>query len=335
VERVAELFGEEDLTRHLQIMLRTHGELGYKQEQRFHLELGLLKMAHAQKLLPIEQLLSEAAGPSTIAGGTGSGPKAFARPSIVPSASGGEGRRAEAVSPARPNSVSPFAADSARKNDPRQEFASDPVSAGSTRMGASGNSAARVVLGATALADPSEAEPVQVQANPGENEAEVPTNPSNGTPVSLSVSSAAAVMPGGATPPVARVRQAVLQALADGNQRILVSMLDAGEWAVEANEIVIRVSESQTVVDMSLSAEARKLAIASGSGVLGRAVKLKIVPGATVAPSAGKRNGALKAGGAASGPGGRSRAEQDSVVRRLQEKFGAEIRTVIDYKEKR
>src|ERR1700726_4478789 len=60
VARVAELFGEEDLTRHLQIMLRTHSELGYKQEQRFHLELGLLKMAHAQKLLPLEQLLSDA-----------------------------------------------------------------------------------------------------------------------------------------------------------------------------------------------------------------------------------------------------------------------------------
>src|SRR5579872_2006122 len=64
VERVAGLFGEEDLTRHLQIMLRTHGELGYKQEQRFHLELGLLKMAHAQRLLPMEQLLSEMAGVS-------------------------------------------------------------------------------------------------------------------------------------------------------------------------------------------------------------------------------------------------------------------------------
>ena len=65
VARVAELFGEEDLTRHLQIMLRTHGELGYKQEQRFHLELGLLKMAHAQKLIPIEQLLSDVAADSS------------------------------------------------------------------------------------------------------------------------------------------------------------------------------------------------------------------------------------------------------------------------------
>src|ERR1700686_1218475 len=60
VARVAELFSEEDLARHLQIMLRTHGELGYRQEQRFHLELGLLKMTHAQRLLPLEQWLSQA-----------------------------------------------------------------------------------------------------------------------------------------------------------------------------------------------------------------------------------------------------------------------------------
>ena len=76
VGRIADLFSEEDLARHLQIMLRTHGELGYRQEQRFHLELGLLKMAHAQRLLPLEQLLSEAAagsGPARASGETGSG----------------------------------------------------------------------------------------------------------------------------------------------------------------------------------------------------------------------------------------------------------------------
>jgi hypothetical protein len=131
------------------------------------------------------------------------------------------------------------------------------------------------------------------------------------------------------------VRNAVLQALMDGNQRILVSMLEAGEWSVEGNDLVIKVSESQTVVEMSLSADARRLAIASASGILGRAVKLKIVAGANVAAPE-KRNGAsAKSSGANSGVGGRGRAEQDAVVRRLQEKFGAEIRTVIDYKEKR
>ena len=110
-------------------------------------------------------------------------------------------------------------------------------------------------------------------------------------------------------------------------------MLEAGEWAVEGNEVVIKVSESQTVVDMSLGSDARRLAIASASGILGRAVKLKIVAGAQVAAES-KTNGSTLSG-TSSGIGGRGRAEQDAVVRRLQEKFGAAIRTVIDYKEKR
>jgi hypothetical protein len=37
----------------------------------------------------------------------------------------------------------------------------------------------------------------------------------------------------------------------------------------------------------------------------------------------------------AGGANGRSRAAQDPVVRRMQDKFGAEIRTVIDHKDKR
>ncbi len=103
VGRIAELFGEEDLARHLQIMLRTHGELGYRQEQRFHLELGLLKMAHAQRLLPIEQWLSEASASRT----TGTPP----RPTLAPSpvsrsiSSPTEARRTEPGVSARSNSV--------------------------------------------------------------------------------------------------------------------------------------------------------------------------------------------------------------------------------------
>jgi hypothetical protein len=117
-------------------------------------------------------------------------------------------------------------------------------------------------------------------------------------------------------------------------------MLEAGEWSVQANELLIKISESQTVIDMSVGPEARRLAIASASGVLGRAVKLKIVPGAAVASQdGGDGNGAKRNGVAArsNGPavGGRGRAEQDPVVQRMREKFGAEIRTVIDYKEKR
>ncbi len=337
VERVATLFGEEDLTRHLQIMLRTHGELGYKQEQRFHLELGLLKMAHAQRLLPIEQLLSDVAGASNSASNTqgGSGaPRTPARPSIVPSPStsggGFETRRAET------NQVSPFAADSARKGNPRQESDFDSASAGGPRMVAGGSAPARVVMGSAVPVNVRESAPEarissipepQPQAQVS-SQLEPPVHDTpqvSGTQRSIAVSVA----------PLERLRSAVLQALTDGNQRILVSMLEAGEWTVEGSEVVVKVSESQTVVDMLVGADARRLAIASASGVLGRAVKLRIVAGAKVAEAEGKSNGAGRSNGEKALVGGRSRAEQDVVVRRLQEKFGAEIRTVIDYKEKR
>src|SRR5579864_758162 len=58
IARIAELFSEEELTRFLQIMLRSYNDITYRSDQRFHLELALLKLVHAQRLLPLEQLLS-------------------------------------------------------------------------------------------------------------------------------------------------------------------------------------------------------------------------------------------------------------------------------------
>jgi DNA polymerase-3 subunit gamma/tau len=307
VARVAELFEEEDLTRHLQIMLRTHSELGYKQEQRFHLELGLLKMAHAQKLIPIEQLLSDVAGtPST------SAQKPQARPSIVGS-SGTESRRPEPPA-ARSNFVSPFAADSARKGTPRQEDSLSPAPTPGPRIVAAATQSEPVILGSTI---PDRRDVVPGVAPQPEPQADAASQP--------------AAAPASASDDIERLQGAILQALAEANQRILVSMLSSGEWSVQGNEVIIKVAESQTVVDMSLGPEGKRIAIATASGVLGRAVRLKVIPGATLAPQE-KKNGSQRLD---PGPGGRGRAEQDPVVRRMQEKFGAEIRTVIDYRDKR
>jgi hypothetical protein len=107
---------------------------------------------------------------------------------------------------------------------------------------------------------------------------------------------------------------------------MLSTMLETGEWQVEGNELIIKVASSATVIDMSLGADAKRLIIATASGALGRPVKLRVISGgvAQAAPRPLSANG-----------GGRGRAEQDPVVRRMKEKFGAEIRTIIDYKEKR
>jgi DNA polymerase III subunit gamma/tau len=313
VARVAELFGEEDLTRHLQIMLRTHGELGYKQEQRFHLELGLLKMAHAQRLLPMEQLLSEVANaqpsnPQRIGG----------QPTVVGSGAGVETRSAEPRRPespaARSNYVSPFAADSARKGTPRQEDATTPVAPG-PRIVAASSQPEPVVLGSAA---------------PHRSNASYASAAARPAPVERDTSPAVAPE---VTGEIENLQTAVLRALSDNNQRILVSMLSAGEWNVVGNEVVVKVAESQTILDMSLGPDAKRIAIAAASGALGRAVKLRVVAGAAAVENGNQGNG--NAGQLTPGPGGRGRAEQDPIVRRMREKFGAEIRTVIDYREKR
>jgi len=288
VARIADLFTEEDLARHLQIMLRTHGELGYRQEQRFHLELGLLKMAHAQRLLPIEQLLSDVAPMAT---GT-------ARPTKIPHLASAEVRRPEPPSPARSSSVSPFAADSARKNTPKSET-QDDLAPMATRSGNSGASV--VIMGSAAPAvsqfapQPQPAALTDVRA---EARAEVNAE---------------------------FLRDAVLHAL--GNQQMLVSLLENAEWRLEGNALIAKVAASSTMIEMSFPADARRIASAAASGLAGRPIKMLVEPdGAPQAMPEARRS--------SSNGSARSRAEQDPIVQRMKEKFGAEIRTVIDYREK-
>ena len=280
VARAAELFSEEDLTRHLQIMLRTHSELGYRQEQRFHLELGLLKLAHAQRLLPIEQLLS---GVEANRGATPERKLTLAS----------EPRKPESPGASRPF-VSPFAADSARKGTPRSEFSSvENDRAVPVRSPAAANTPP-VVMGSAAPA-------VAAKPAPEKN-------------------------PGPQANNLEQVRVAVMNALAKADQNILCTMFDAGDWNVDGNQLIISVAASATLIDMSMSADAKRLIIATASGALGRAIKLQILSGAKPA-TVPQRSATSYSNGSS-----RARAEEEPVVRRMKEKFGAEIRTVIDYR---
>jgi DNA polymerase-3 subunit gamma/tau len=283
---VAEVFSEEDLARHLQIMLRTYGELGYRQEQRFHLELGLLKLAHAQRLLPLEQLLSEA----------GTAPAL----SVAKSTSVTDIRRSDASAISRPSPVSPFAADSARKSSMKPQLSSESMPV-SSRPATTSSMPPPVVMGAAALA---EALPEEVPAQ--------------------------TTM--GDTPTPDRLAQASGEALKSAGHRVLASMLEAGEWHIAGGEVVIKVAASASLIDMSLGTEAKRLLIATASGLLGRPAKVTVLPAASVDPTniSSTASSSSKSNGS-----GRDRVEQNPVVRKMKELFGAEIRTIIDYKEKR
>src|SRR5260370_37081380 len=55
-------FSEEDLTRYLQLALDLFRDLQSSLQPRLHLEIGLLRMVHAGKLLAIEEALAGLAG---------------------------------------------------------------------------------------------------------------------------------------------------------------------------------------------------------------------------------------------------------------------------------
>jgi DNA polymerase-3 subunit gamma/tau len=323
VARVAAQFGEEDLTRFLQIMLRTHNELSYKQEQRFHLELGLLKMVHAQRLLPMEQLLSRTAGESAapVRASTSSAASKtqVSNQSAPRTGSAGPSGASDSQKSSRP---SPFESDRSRKtagvSDSANPFRRDMSSSSAPSAIASteivGTSARAVAVDEArqpAVARPlvtpqTVAQPVSPAAAPSELSSDDLRN---------------------------QVRERVLSDLDDAGQKMLATMLEDGEWSVDGSEVVVKIAKSTAVIEMSMGADAKRVGNAATSAVLGRPAKLKVVSGTPANGTPSDRKPRATAGNPAGTA--RARAAEDPVVRRMQEKFGAEIRSVIDHREKR
>ncbi|ABF40976.1 DNA polymerase III, tau subunit [Candidatus Koribacter versatilis Ellin345] len=316
VARVAEQFSEEDLARFLQIMLRTHSDLGYKQEQRFHLELGLLKLVHAQRMLPLEELLSGSASAAPSSAPRASVAAPVSRPSSpAPSAATSRPSPFESSRTAAAPRPSPFEVDRARKNEPKAE-ADAEITAKTPEF--------------TAPAAPT---PMSAAPARGYEPQSAPA-----PMVTSSVGSAVAVAEVAPPPPAAApagetnipaIRDAVLNELETAGQNVLVHTLETGVWAANANEITVKVALSPAMIDLSMGPEVKKLVTAAVNKATGRPLKFSMVGGADPATLA------KPAPRTAVGPSARSRAMQHPLVNYMQEKFGAEVRTVIDKKEER
>ncbi len=81
--KVAAQFSEEDLTRFFNILLQTDDDLRRKPDPRVHLEMGLLRLIHAGRLAPLEELLADL---SDASGNSGAAKSSTARASAVPAA---------------------------------------------------------------------------------------------------------------------------------------------------------------------------------------------------------------------------------------------------------
>jgi DNA polymerase-3 subunit gamma/tau len=285
--RTATLFSEEDLTRFLQVMLRTFDELNYRQEPRLHLELGLMKLVHLQRLLPLEQILSGLPGATRSATAISS-PLPSSRPAPpAPIA------RNEPVRTATPPAPSPFELDRLRKLHEEETAPSPPPPAPPAKV-----------------EPPVQAAPVEVEPAPARAEVETPV---------------AQPSPGAAD--LDSVRDKVSAALDDQGHTTAASLLSAGRWRIdEDGAIQVEVGVKKTMLGLMMNAEAWKI-VREALRQAGATQKMMVVPGEGMEPTAGPARP-------------RSRDSIESValgnplVRQAQELFHAEVRSVLDLRDK-
>ncbi len=306
--RTAMLFTEEELTRNLQIVLRTFDDLNYRQEQRFHLELGLLKLIHAQRLLPIEELLS---------GASGSGGARTVTPSVTPRTAPVAPRVSAAPLPvptsksAAPPSISPFGTGTwAPEPVTKPEPVNPPLA--ETKIEAT----TPLVNGSASLngtAHTSVDLPSAPDEPPTQEEADAPAIKVPEPSTSGSTDTAA-------------MRTAVSAALAAAGHSSAAQLLGSGEWIIDGGNLRIEVAlMSKKMLTLTVNAAAEKIVKQELQRLNGPA-RFLVVPGAgggMAAPSASPVSGSVE-----------EAAMANPLVQRAKEIFHAEVRSVVDLRQK-
>jgi DNA polymerase III subunit gamma/tau len=358
--RSAALFSEEELTRFLQVMLRTFDELGYRQEQRFHFELGLLKLVHLRRLLPIEEVLSQ----FPVAGGTKQGPgvataRAVSAPAATPTrnpvSTGATARALEtsaAVVSAKP-AFSPFERDQSRRRFDEKAMVTAPVAAAVVPIAmpmpvpielptpvpvpvpaemvlTDGDVMGAALVEAGDLAEASiAASPVADSLVVAEPSVAALVTEEPGEPIVgqiTTIESSSDVEPS-SLHSAEVLQRAVVDALsAAKNQATPADKMADAEWTVTADEVRVQTELSKTMLPMVINAETEKLVKNALRDAGAGALKLVLLPG--VQKAAGeKKPRAAKSGSA------QAKAMEHPIVQRAQTLFNAEIRTVIDLRD--
>jgi DNA polymerase-3 subunit gamma/tau len=310
--RTALLFTEEELTRNLQIVLRTFDDLNYRQEQRFHLELGLLKLIHAQRLLPIEELLS-GVGAARSAVPTSRPPASPARPAAS---------SAQAAAP----SLSPFGSTGTSWSTGFK--GSDPVMDSSVKPASTSLPAATMERQAagSATAPVSEASSSPFQDTTPFSAATAPASGYDAVETLTEGALAKAPQAVASLPTIESIRHAVGCALAEGGHVSAAQLLGAGAWTLDGASLRIEVSGmGKKMLALTVNAAAEKI-IRQELKRLGAPNRFMVVPGegaALPAPMPTPMAGSIQ-----------EAALANPLVQRAREIFKAEVRSVVDLRQK-
>jgi DNA polymerase III subunit gamma/tau len=323
-------------------MLRTFDELGYRQEQRFHFELGLLKLVHLRRLLPIEEVLSQ----FPVAGGSRPGPGVATARSVSATAavpprnpvSGAATARVLETSAAVVSApaFSPFEKDQSRNRFDEKAVVAAPVVAAVVPIAppmpvpvAVPTPVPLVVPAELILTDGDVVGAALVEVGDlAEAAVALPVFEERKEVVleRLDASSGSDVQPSSLHSAEELQRVAVDALSAAKNQDTPADAMADAEWTVAGGEIRVQTELSKTMLPMVINAEAEKLVKNALREAGAGALKLVLLPGVKTAASA-KKPRAAKSGSV------QAKAMEHPVVQRAQTLFNAEIRNVIDLRD--
>jgi DNA polymerase III subunit gamma/tau len=309
--RTALLFSEEELTRNLQIVLRTFDELNYRQEQRFHLELGMLKLIQAQRLLPIEELLSGVAAVGGLRAPASSPSARPATPAARPPAPSVR-PAAPSATPAPAPSLSPFGPmGSGWSSGPKMDSSAKPATASRpvATMERPAPAAASPFPGSTPFAAVA-SQPIETAATLTEGA------------LARAPEVAASTLPS-----VDGLREGICTALAKAGHESASELLGTGTWTLEGSNLRIEVpGMGKKMLALTINAAAEKI-IRQELSRLGGPARFMVLPGEKsvqrATPSATPLAGSIE-----------EAALANPLVQKAKEIFKAEVRSVVDLRQK-
>jgi len=259
LKQAAASFSEEDLTRFFQILLHTDDDLRRKPDARLHLEMGLLRMVNAARLVSLEEILAE------LEGGTSS--------RTAPSA---------LASSARPANLAPQTQPPARS--------SAPAAFATTSPGVSRASVAAKLPG-VAVPRPESAAPAVARENTSIVSERLSAGPVPGSPPSM-IARAADTGGGLEAAQVDSIKAAIL-----GQEKFLGELIEhASRWEMSGGEVrLFFPTESRALAEMLQARDPMERLRNIASRILGQTVrvcvKLEAVPnlGAATRSSSGAR----------------------------------------------
>jgi DNA polymerase-3 subunit gamma/tau len=344
LERQAALFSEEDLTRFFQLLLSTQTDLRRDPDPRIHLEMGMLRIVNAARLVPLEELLAELRGqaqPARKPGPAAPAPPAAA-PSRNPSPGAGPGpssrpRFSSASGPTESSPAPPAATASpapGERSPAAAGFKPAPEPPASPEPSASGATRAELTR-ADEPESPSEpARPSRTQAPVGARiqpalEPPAQSRPSPPDSPPATPAGTAAAVPEAETAGIDPAQVRALTAAVLEQQKFLASLLThVTRWEIAGNELHIYFPpEQSSLSEMLQSREPMEKLRTITNQVLGRPLRVCVKLGASRNPAAPAAKVPAEKHGSEAGSARdlRARFEQDPKVKAMLDRFGGRI----------